>query len=71
LNCKNNEIYQILGGLEKTQKANLMGVTKHFVQEKLESKLVELMGTKSNDVELTTDPKHPISRLSKFERDGK
>jgi hypothetical protein len=41
-----------------------MGVTKHFVQEKSESELVELR-TKSNDVEPTADLKQPIPRLSK------
>jgi hypothetical protein len=49
----------------ETQKGNRMGVTKHFVQEKSESKQVEL-GTKANDVGLAADPKQTFFRLSKF-----
>jgi NADH:ubiquinone oxidoreductase subunit F (NADH-binding) len=49
-----------LGAFGETQKGNLMGVTKHFVQEKSDSKQVKL-GTESNDVGLAADPKYPIS----------
>jgi hypothetical protein len=65
--AKNNEIYErvkvkVLGDFGETQKRNRMGVKRHFVQEKSESKHVELK-TKSNDVELASNPKHLISRL--------
>jgi hypothetical protein len=55
-----------LGAFGEKQKGNRMGVTKHFVQEKSDSKQVKLR-TESNDVGLAADPKYPISRLSKFD----
>jgi hypothetical protein len=66
LNCKNNVIKEKSQGESfrrprKNPKEKLYGcniVTKHFVQEKSESKPVEL-GMKSNDVGPTANPKQP------------
>jgi hypothetical protein len=62
LNSKKNEIHEKSQGKGfkgplRGQKGNHIGVTKHFVVE---------LGTKSNDVGPTANPKQPIPRLSKF-----
>jgi hypothetical protein len=66
LNLKNNLIYEKskVKAFGKNPKRG-MGATKHFVQEKSKSKLVELR-TKSN-VGPTADSKQPMPTLSKSE----